>query len=122
MRSFTEILRILVIRDKVMLGWKIAFLIVCAALVVSSMMLMRVRGRAKDFDGTVTAYRSEIREAGTVNYLIVRLDSGQTVEARALGPLNFRPGKRAVVREVTTNFFGLKGHEFKGYIESGEPK
>jgi|GEM_PF-2809086 len=120
MRSFTEILRILVIRDKVMLGWKIAFFAICAALVVSSMILMRVTGRARDLTGTVTAQRSESRDSRHLNHLIVRLDDGQTVEARARDPLKFRPGQRAVVREVTTNFFGLKRYEFKSYLESSE--
>lgn len=117
MRSFKEILRVLLIRDQLLLGWKIGFFIVCGALLFGSMTLMRVNIRSVDVNGTVTSHRSETTESGTVAYLIVRLDSGETVEARYRGPLNYRPGQRAVVREITTNFFGLKKHEFKGYIE-----
>jgi len=78
---------------------------------------MRVNIRAVDIDGTVTSHRSETTETGTVGYLMVRLDSGQTVEARYRGPLNYRPGQRAVVREVATNFFGFKKYQFKGYLD-----
>ncbi len=117
MRSFREIFRVLLIRDQLLLGWKIGFFIVCGALVFGSMTLMRVNIRSVEVNGTVTSHRSEKTESGTVDYLIVRLDSGKTVEAQYLGPLNFRPGHRAVVREITTNFFGLKKHEFKGYLD-----
>jgi hypothetical protein len=117
MRTYKDVLRFLIIRDQLLLGWKIGFLIVCGALVFGSMTLMRVNIRSVEINGTVTSHRSETTESGTVVYLLVRLDSGKTVEARYLGPLSYRPGQRAVVREVTTNFFGLKKHEFKGYLD-----
>jgi hypothetical protein len=117
MRNFKEVLRVLIIRDQLMLGWKIGFFIICGALVLGSMTLMRVNIRSVEINGTVTSHRSETTESGTVGYLIVRLDNGQTIEARYLGPRNYRPGQRAVVKEVTTNFFGLKKHEFKGYMD-----
>jgi len=117
MRSYSEVLRLLIIRKQLALGWKIGFFIVCAALLFGSMTLMRVNFRSVEIYGTVTSHRTETTESGTVAYLIVRLDSGGTVEARYRGPLNYRPGQRAVVREITTNFFGLKKHEFKGYID-----
>ena len=117
MRSFNEIFRVLLIRDQLLLGWKIGFFIVCGALVFGSMTLMRVNVRSVEINGSVTSHRSETTESGTVAYLIVRLDSGQTIEARSRGPLDYRPGQRAVVREITTNFFGLKKHEFKGYLD-----
>jgi len=100
-----------------MLGWKIGFFIVCGALVFGSMTLMRINIRSVEINGTVTSHRSETTDSGTVGYLIVRLDSGDTVEARYRGHLDYRPGQRAVVREITTNFFGLKKHEFKGYLD-----
>jgi len=117
MRSYKEILRFLIIRDQLLLGWKIGFFIVCGALVFGSMTLMRVNIRSVEINGIVTSHWSEKTESGTVAFLIVRLDSGETVEARYRGPLNYRPGQRAVVREITTNFFGLKKHEFKGYLD-----
>ena len=117
MRSYKEILRVLLIRDQLLLGWKIGFFIVCGALVFGSMTLMRVNIRSVEISGIVTSHRTETMESGTIGYLVVRLDSGETVEARYLGPLNYRPGQRAVVREITTNFFGLKKHEFKGYLD-----
>ena len=122
MRSYKEILRVLIIRDQLLLGWKIGFFIVCGALLFGSMTLMRVNIRSADINGTVTSHRSETTESGTVAYLIVRLDSGNTVEAGYRGALTFRPGQRVVVREITTNFFGLKKHEFKGYLDPGDKK
>jgi hypothetical protein len=117
MRTYKEVLRVLIIRDQLMLGWKIGFFIICGALVFGSMTLMRINVRSREINGTVTSHRSETKDSGTVDYLIVRLDSGDTVEARYRGPLDYRPGQRVVVKEVTTNFFGLKKHEFKGYID-----
>ena len=117
MRTYKEVLRVLIIRDQLLLGWKIGFLIICGALVIGSMTLMRVNVRAVEINGTVTSHRTETTESGTVAYLIVRLDNGKTVEALYRGPLNNRPGQRGVVREITTNFFGLKKHEFKGYLD-----
>ena len=117
MRQFSEILRVLVIRDQLLQGWKILFFIICGALVVGSMMLARINVRSAEISGTVTSLRSERAESGTVTYLIVRLESGETVEARTLGLLDYRPGQRAAVRQVTTNFFGFKKYEFKRYLE-----
>ena len=116
-RSYKEILRVLIIRDQLLLGWKIGFFIVCGALLVGSMTLMRVNVRSVDLKGTVISHRTDTTETGSVTYLIVQLDSGVTVRARNVGPLDYRPGQRGVVREVTTNFFGLKKHEFKGYLD-----
>ncbi|MBM4296823.1 MAG: enolase [Deltaproteobacteria bacterium] len=122
MRPFREIFRVLLIRDQLMLGWKIGFFIVCAALVIGSMTLARINVRAENVGGIVISHRSQTTESGTVSYLIVRLDSGVIVEARFHGPLNYRPGHRALVREVTTNFFGLKKHEFKSYVDAKSEK
>ena len=117
MRSYKEVLRFLIIREQLLQGWKIGFLIVCAALVLGSATLMRVNVRSVELRGTVVSHRTDTTKAGSVTYLIVQLDNGETVRARNLGPLDYRPGQRGVVREVTTNFFGLKKHEFKGYLD-----
>lgn len=117
MRQFSEILRVLVIRDQLLQGWKILFFVICGALVVGSMMLARINVRSAEINGTVTSLRSEKTESGAVVYLIVRLDSGETVEARNHGSLDYRPGQRAALRQVTTNFFGFKKYEFKQYLE-----
>ena len=120
MRSYKEVLRFLIIREQLALGWKIGFLIICGALLIGSAMLMRVNVRSVELRGRVLSHRTETTKAGAVAYLIVQLDSGETVRARNPGPLDYRPGQRGVVREVTTNFFGLKKHEFKGYLD--EPR
>lgn len=117
MRSYKEVLRVLIIRDQLLLGWKLGFFIVCGALVFGSATLMRVNIRSVELNGTVMSHLTEAIKAGSATYLIVQLDSGETVRARSLDPLDYRAGQRAVVREITTNFFGLKKHEFKGYLD-----
>lgn len=117
MRPFSEILRVLVIRDQLLLGWKIGFFIVCAALVVGSMTLARVNLQSVDMLGVVIAHGTEPSRDGQEAYLVVRLDNGESVQVRPAGRFDFRPGQRAIVRQITTNFFGLKKHEFKGYLD-----
>jgi len=52
-----------------------------------------------------------------VSYLTVKLDNGETVRASAAKGVDYRPGSRVIVKETTTNFFGVRKHEFKRYIE-----
>lgn len=118
MRPYKEILRFLIIREQLALGWKITFFIVCGALVYGSMMLARVNIRAVELNGTVTSHQTDTTESGSVTYLIVRLDGGETVRAKSLGVFEYRPGQRALVREIRSNIFGLKKYEFKGYLET----
>jgi hypothetical protein len=117
MRSYTEILRILIIRDQLALGWKIGIFVIVGALVFGSMTLMHVKIRSVEVIGTVTSHQTDTTKSGSVPYLIVRLDGGETVRAKSIGAFDYRPGQRAVVKEVTTNFFGLKKHEFKAYLD-----
>ena len=118
MRSYKEILRFLIIREQLALGWKIGLFIVCGALVYGSMTLMNINIRSVDVNGTVTSHQTDTIKSGSVTYLIVRLDGGETVRARSVGAVDYRPGQRAVVKEITTNFFGLKNYVFKGYVET----
>ncbi len=115
MRSYKEILSFLIIREQLSLGWKIGFFIVCGALVFGSGMLMSIKVRSEDFVGTVVSHGADPTEEGHASYLIVQLDNGQTVRARPMGPLDYRPRRRGVVRATTTNFFGLKKYQFRGY-------
>lgn len=117
MRSYKDVLRFLIIREQLALGWKIGLFIVCGALLYGSMTLMNVNIRSVDVNGTVTSHQTEIIKSGSVNYLIVQLDRGDTVRAKSVGPLDYRAGQRAVVKEITTNFFGFKNYVFKGYVE-----
>jgi hypothetical protein len=118
MRPYREVLRFLIIRKQLALGWKIGFFIVCGALLYGSMTLTRVSIRAVEVRGTVTSHQTDTTKSGSVTYLIVQLDSGETVRARSVGSFDYWPGQRAVVREISTNFFGLKKHEFKGYLDT----
>jgi hypothetical protein len=117
MRSYRENLRLLIIRKQLALGWKIGFFIVCAALLIGSALLMRINVRSADFVGTVLSHGADPTDEGHNAYLIVKLDNGETVRARPVGSLDYRPGERGIVRQITTNFFGLKKHEFKGYLD-----
>jgi len=117
MRSYIEQLRFLIIREQLALAWKIGLFIVCGALLYGSMTLMNVNIRSVDVHGRVTSHQTETIESGSVTYLIVQLDRGDTVRAKSVGSFDYRAGQRAVVREITTNFFGFKKYVFKGYIE-----
>jgi len=117
MRSYIEQLRFLMVREQLALGWKIGLFIVCGALLYGSMTLMDVNIRSVDVNGTVTSHQTETLKSESATYLIVQLDRGDTVRAKSVGSFDYRAGQRAVVREITTNFFGLKKHEFRGYID-----
>ena len=117
MRSYREIVHFLLIREQLSLGWKIGFFIVCGALVFGSATLMRVNIQSVDLVGTVVSHGADPTDEGHVAYLIIRLDNGATVRARPIGPLDFRPSQRGVVREITSNFFGLKKYQFKRYLD-----
>ena len=117
MRSYIEQLRFLMVREQLALGWKIGLFIVCGALLYGSMTLMDVNIRSVDVNGTVTSRQTETVKSESATYLIVQLDRGDTVRAKSVGSFDYRAGQRAVVREITTNFFGLKKYVFKGYIE-----
>ena len=85
-------------------------------------MLLNIKAHSVDLVGTVASHGATPTEEGHGSYLLVVLDNGATVRARPLGSLDYRPGHRAVVREITTNFFGLKKYEFKGYIDKANPE
>jgi hypothetical protein len=117
MRSYKEVLRYLIIREQLALGWKIGLFIICGALIFGSLTLMEVNIHSEDRQGTVISHRTDTVDAAAVTYLIVQLDSGETVLARSFGSFDYRPGQRATVRQTTTNFFGLKKYQFKSYID-----
>jgi|ERR671924_1239140 hypothetical protein len=116
MRSYREILHFLIIREQLSLGWKIGFFIVCGALLYGSLTLSRARIQSVDFIGTVINDPVNIKNSASANYLTVRLDNGETVRARAAGTIEYRPGQRAIVTETSANFFGMRKHEFKRYL------
>lgn len=120
MRSYREILHFLIIREQLSLGWKIGFFIVCGALLYGSLTLSRARIQSVDFIGTVINDPVNIKNSASANYLTVRLDNGETVRARAAGTIEYRPGQRAIVTETSANFFGVRRHEFKRYLN--EPR
>ena len=120
MRPYREILRFLLVREQLSLGWKIGFFIVCGALLFGSLTLRGVRVQTFDVLGTVISERTDLKENARVSELLVRLDSGETVRASAAGKIEYRPGQRVIVKATNTNFFGVRKHEFKQYL--GEPR
>ena len=60
---------------------------------------------------------SDVKLGALVDYLTVQLDSGDTVRASSAGKIDYRPGQRVLVKEKSTNFFGIRKHEFKKYLD-----
>ena len=122
MRSYKEVLRFLIIREQLLQGWKIGFLIVCAALLFLSLTLSHVKIEIVEVRGTVLKRSIDGREEKLGNYLLVQLDNGETVRASALRKIDYLPGRRVVLKETTTNFFGLRKFEFKSYATESNPE
>ena len=117
MRSYKEILRFLIIREQLSLGWKIAFFVVCGALLYGSLTVRQMRIQTTEVSGTVVEKSSEARGDASTPYQTVRLEDGNTVQASVNGKIDYRPGGRAVLRETTSNFLGVRKHEFKNYVD-----
>ena len=118
MRSFKKIASFLITRGQLALGWKVSFLIVCGALVYASLALRHIEVRSIDVNGTVVNRSVNHADTqGSEKYLLVKLDRGETVRARIVDRLDYRPGQRVVVGEVKTSFFGLREYWFKGYLD-----
>lgn len=103
-----------------MLGWKIGFFIVCGALVYGAITIGHIRIRSTDVLATVMDDRAGANFNTRVNYLTVKLDSREMVRVNAAKGVDYRPGHRVLVKQTTTNFFGVRKHEFKRYVE--EPR
>ena len=122
MRPYKEFASFLLIREQLLLGWKIMFFIVCGALIFVSMTLTKIKLQPEDFLGVVLSPGVEPTGEHREAFLIVRLDNGETVRVRYPGTVEFRPGRRALVHEVKTSFFGLKKYEFRGYLDKPHGK
>jgi hypothetical protein len=117
MRSYKEILSFLIIREQLSLGWKIAFFVVCGALLYGSLTVRQMSLRSVDVGGTVVASSNDVTGETAPAFLTVRLESGETIQASVNGKIDYRPGRRVILRETTANFFGVRKHEFKKYLD-----
>jgi hypothetical protein len=117
MRSYKEILSFLIIREQLSLGWKIAFFVVCGALLYGSLTVRQMSLRSVDVGGTVVASSNDVTGETAPAFLTVRLESGETVQASVNGKIDYRPGRRVILRETTANFFAVRKHEFKKYLD-----
>ena len=115
MRSYREIASFLLIRRQLALGWKMGFFMVCGALLYGSLTLSHVRVRSNEVFGTVVDQSGADQTENMGNELLVKLDSGKTVRARTPTKDEYLPGRRVVVKEMTTNFFGMRKYEIKSY-------
>jgi hypothetical protein len=70
---------------------------------------------------TVLSDRTDVKENAAINYLTVQLDNGETVRVDATRNADYRPGRKVIVKETTTSFFGLKKHTFKRYVDDPRP-
>ena len=116
MRSYREIVNFLLIREQLSLGWKIGF-VICAALVYGALTLRHITIQSIDLSGTVVNDRTDVKAGALVDYLTVQLASGDTVRASSVGKIDYRPGQQVLVKEKSTNFFGIRKHEFKKYLD-----
>jgi hypothetical protein len=121
MRRNSDILSKLLVREQLLLGWKIGIFLLCGALLFGSIQLIDVKFRSADVSGTVVPDAANPNPREPVSYVIVKLDNGEIVRARSTLPVAYRPGQRAVVRRTTTNFFGYKKHEFARYLDQAKP-
>jgi hypothetical protein len=120
MRPYSDILRFLIIREQLSLGWKLAFFAVCAALVYGSLTIRQLSVGSTLVTGTVVEDRGGATNGPSASYLTVRLASGETVKANASGEVDYRPGRRVILAEKANKLFGVRTHEFKRYAdESG---
>jgi hypothetical protein len=115
MRPYREIASFLLIRRQLALGWKVGFFIVCGALLYGSLTLRHVRIRSNEVFGTVVDQPRTGKEENMGNDVLVKLDSGKTVRARTPSKYEYLPGRRVIVKDTTTNFFGMRNYEIKGY-------
>jgi hypothetical protein len=117
MRSYKEILRFLIIREQLSLGWKIAFFVVCGALLYGSLTLRRMEIQTAEVSGTVVGRSSEPAEGESTAYLTVRLQDGNIVQASVKGKIDYRPERRVVLKATTSKFLAVGKHEFKYYLD-----
>lgn len=106
MRSYREILRFLIIREQLSLGWKSAFFVVCGALLYGSLTVRQMRIQATEVSGTVVGNSSEAKKGASTVYLTVGLEDGDTVQASVNGKIDYRPGRRVVLKRNDQQFFG----------------
>jgi len=82
------------------------------------MFLFYVPAQIVEVGGTVVAHMPQTSETSSRPYLVVRLDNGSTVYTRGYGHADYKPGRRVVLTETTTRFFGHKRHTFNRYVKS----
>jgi hypothetical protein len=86
-------------------------------LVYAAFTLRLITIQSIEVSGTMVNDRSDVKPGALVDYLTVQLDSGDTVRASSAGKIDYRPGQRVLVKEKSTNFFGIREHEFKKYLD-----
>jgi hypothetical protein len=88
--------------------------------VYGALTLRHITIQSIEVSGTVVNDRTYLKTEASVDYLTVQLDNGDTVRASSAGKIDYRPGQRVLVKEKITNFFGIRKHEFKKYLD--EPR
>ena len=70
--------------------------------------------------GTVVGYQDDTSPSSTRRYMVIRLDGGDTVQARIDKHTPYKLGNRVMVREITNRIFGYKWYVFRTYLD-GSP-
>ena len=77
-----------------------------------------VPGSTKEVFGSVVGLRQIAHNDQPLirRYVAVKLDSGDTVQARVYGPVTLLPGNRAAFLEITTPLMGFKLYRFQRHL------
>ena len=71
--------------------------------------------------GTVVGYQDDTSPTSSRRYMVIRLDGGNTVQARVKNDTPYKLGNRVMVREISNRVFGYKWYVFRSYLD-GSPK
>ncbi|HTM08148.1 MAG TPA: hypothetical protein VL754_07150 [Verrucomicrobiae bacterium] len=106
--------------ERFRLRWQLV-LMVCAFCSFAALFLFFMPDSVDEVSGTIITQHAESDDQGVVRrYLIVRLDTGDTVNAFYNGDAAFKTGRRIVVTVTTTKPFGYKRYKFGRYLERDE--
>jgi hypothetical protein len=96
---------------------KVVFVSLGGVILFGALALPSIIAGSHEIVGTAIAQYGEITDAGTIPYLIVRVNDGQIISAHYDVTIPFRRDRQVVIKEVTTMFFGYKRYKFVRYLD-----
>lgn len=67
--------------------------------------------------GTVVGYQDDTSPTASRRYMVIKLDGGNTVQARVKNDTPYKLGNRVMVREISNRVFGYKWYVFRSYLD-----